>query len=130
MVRLRIEDLSALRGAFQELPFVRNADFVVFGGQLAREGIKRSRELQDSHRALVDFRMPAAAPNHGLQELAVGTNGHFDHRGARKLLAARGVGEIDRAYPLDLAAPAVQVNGNVGFPRVRGYPKLLPGIAA
>src|SRR5216684_7131466 len=92
-IRLRIEDTGALRGAAQELPFVRNAYFVVLGGQFARKRIKRRRKLQDSHGGLVDFGVPAAAPNHGLQELAVGTDGHFDHRGAGELLAARDVGE-------------------------------------
>src|SRR5258708_37399335 len=111
MVRLRVKDAGALRSAAQELPFVRDAYFIVLDGQLARKRIKRRGELENSHGGLVDFRVPAAAPNDGLQESAVGTDGHFDHRGAGQLLTPRNLGEIHRAHALDLAAPAVEVNG-------------------
>src|ERR1700716_1752325 len=110
MVRLRIKDARTLRGAAQELPFVRNAYFIVFDAQLARKRIKGRRELQDSHGSFVEFRVPAAAPNEGLQEPAVGTDGHLDHRGAGELLAPRDVGEIHGTDAFDLTAPAVQIN--------------------
>src|SRR5271163_1799425 len=103
MVWLRIKDAGALRGAAQELPFVRNAYFIMLGGQFTRKRIKRRGELQNSHGGLVDFRVPAAAPNDGLQELSVGTDGHFDYWSAGELLAPRGVGEIHRAHAFDLA---------------------------
>ena len=58
-------------------------------------------------------------------ELAVGTDGHLDHRGARRASRAARRREVHRADPLDLAPPAVQVNGDVGLAGVRGDPELL-----
>src|SRR5277367_760203 len=107
MAWLRIKDAGALRAAAQELPFVRDAYLIMFGGQVTRKRVIRRGELQDSHRGLVDFRVAAAAPNDGLQELPIGTDGHFDHRSAGELLASCDFGEIHRAHALDLAAPAV-----------------------
>src|SRR5258708_30580648 len=98
MVRLRVKDAGALRSAAQELPFVRDAYFIVFDGQLARKRIKRRGELQNSHGGLVDFRLPAAASNDGFQESAVRTDGHFDHRGAGLLLTPPDRAEIPRSH--------------------------------
>src|SRR6202790_183100 len=125
MVRLRIKYAGALGGAAQELPFVRNAYFIVFGAQLARKRIKGRGELQDSHGSFVDFRMSAGAPNDGLQKFAVGTDGHFEHRRAGELPAPRDVGEIHRAHALDLAAPAITVNGKSTRAGVPGHSPLL-----
>src|SRR5450631_4136156 len=114
MVRLRIEDAGALRGAAQKLPLVGDTYFIMFAGEVARKRIKRGGKLQYSHRSLVDFRMPAAAPNDGFQEFAVGSDGDLDHRSAGELLAPCGVGKVHRAHTLDLAPPAVQVHRNFG----------------
>src|SRR6266404_1451096 len=130
MFRLRIKDTAALRSPAEELPLVRDAYLIVLDGQLPRKRIEGRRELQDPHGGLVDFLMPAAAPNDGFQEPAVGPDGHFDHRRAGELPTPHDVGEIHRPHALDLAAPAVQVNGYVGFPRIRGDPELLPRLAA
>src|SRR5271163_3297185 len=87
MVRLRVKDAGALRCAAQELPFVRYAYLIMLCSQFARKRIKRRCELQDSHGGFVQFRVPAAAPDHSLQQFSVRADGHFDHRSTGELFA-------------------------------------------
>src|SRR3984893_13389421 len=106
---LPIEHRAPLRGAAQELPLVRDAYFVMLRGQHGGKRIVRRGQLQNAHGSLIDFRVAAAAPDDGLQQLAVGADSHFDDRCARELLSTCNIREVDGADTLYFAPPAVQV---------------------
>src|ERR1700691_4300152 len=67
---------GTLRGPAEKLPFIGNAYFIMSCVQSGRERIVGRGEPQDSQGRLVEFRMSAAAPYDGFQQLAVGADGH------------------------------------------------------
>src|ERR1700743_838710 len=98
---LGVEHGAALGGAAQKLPLVGDAYLIMLRGQVAGKRIKRRGEFQDSHRGFVNFHMPAAAADDGLQQLAVGADGHLDDGRAGKSVAPCDVGEIHGADAFD-----------------------------